>query len=79
MRRFLLAAAVALLALTAPALAAHTGKTIGAIRWDPWYIATDTDERPPVEASLGPSYYQGRAPACADGGQHLHDQLRLVL
>lgn len=64
MRRFL--ALVALfLAAASPAFAAHAGKSVGAIRWDPWYISTDTSERPAVESTLGPSKWQGRAPACA--------------
>jgi hypothetical protein len=50
---------------TRPALAAHTGTTIGAIRWDAWYEPSYGTERMDAEVALGPAVYQGRAPACA--------------
>ncbi len=58
-------AIIAWMYLISSAYAGHDGIKIGAIRWDPWYIATDTAERPYLEASLGPSVYQGRSPSCA--------------
>lgn len=61
--RFLLVACI--LTASSPAFAAHVGKSIGAIRWDPWYIPGETDERPAVESSLGPAAWQPRAPSCA--------------
>lgn len=64
-RRGFLLGATALTVLSSRAKAAHAGVTVGAIRWDAWYIATDTDERPNVESALGPAKWQPRSPACA--------------
>jgi hypothetical protein len=59
------AAIAAAAAFPRRAEAAHTGLTIGAIRWDPWYAPTDNMFRPNVEASLGQAKWQFRAPTCA--------------
>jgi hypothetical protein len=47
------------------AKAAHTGKTVGAIRWDPWYEDPNGGELLALQSTLGPAEFQGRAPDCA--------------
>ncbi len=68
-RSFLLGAvaASALLAAAPQAMAAHTGVTVGAIRWDAAYgpSAAAGTVRGEMEVALSPSQFQGRAPACA--------------
>jgi len=66
-RSFLLASVstFATMALEQSAGAAHPRVTVGAIRWDPWYIQIDTGARVSMETTLGPSKWQGRAPSCA--------------
>ena len=64
-RRLLLGSAALAVASPKVAHATHAGVTVGAIRWDAFYVATDTAERPSVEAALGPAAWQSRSPACA--------------
>jgi hypothetical protein len=67
-RGLLLGAAAAAMAITSreTAVAAHSGTTVGAIRWDAWYTGTDAGGIRGVEASiLSPKQWQARAPACA--------------
>jgi hypothetical protein len=45
--------------------AAKSGVTVGAIRWDPWYMSQDTGARASLENTLGPTKWHGRAPNCA--------------
>lgn len=61
--RKLISLMVLLSLMASPALAAHAGKTVGAIRWDPWYA--DAAGSSNVTASIEPSAFQGRAPSCA--------------
>jgi hypothetical protein len=63
-RRRLLLGATAFV-LSRRALAAHTGTTVGAIRWDAWYEPSYGLERADAEAAIGQASYQGRAPSCA--------------
>jgi hypothetical protein len=49
---------------TAAELLAHLA-TVGAIRWDPWYIQTASGPRVTMEYCLGPSKWHDRAPSCA--------------
>jgi hypothetical protein len=53
------------LGLGASTKASRPNVTIGAIRWDPWYMPTDTGPRASMEDTLGPSKWQWRAPRCA--------------
>jgi TAT (twin-arginine translocation) pathway signal sequence len=75
-RNFLRGASAAALAAAAPKIVrpalASSGCIAGAIRWDAWYQSTGggysqfTPVEPFVEASLGPAYWQFRAPSCAE-------------
>jgi hypothetical protein len=38
--------------------------TVGAIRWDPWYMEVDVGPRANMENVLGPQKWQSRAPSC---------------